>query len=185
MKLLFSSILCICVIAVHAQSLQANGNTLILNDNNAPTTISDHAVGESAFVYKNKVYFLDNDKSKITVYDIASQQSKDIISVGMKTDNGYTIRTEILNVVPLVSAGKLYFSTMYMHSGEPVHTTWQYDIEADNYYIFRDGIIDVAHNDGTLEIVSHGKDYNGEYTERFYYYHGNAKLIKSDERVYK
>lgn len=185
MKLLLSFFLCCFTLALHAQSLQSNGNTLLLNVDNNTTTISENAIAEGAFIYKSKVYFMDKDKRKITAYDIQTQQAKDIIAVGMKTDNGYEIRTNIVKMMPLTSAGKLYFSTYYIHGKLPVYTTWQFDIDADNYYIFRDGIVDQTQDDGTIELVSYGTDPNGEYSERFYYYHGNGKLIKSDERAYK
>ncbi len=185
MKLLLSFFLCFFTLALHAQSLQSNGNTLLLNVDNNTTTVSENAIAEGAFIYKNKVYFLGSDKHKIIAYDTKTQQSKDIITVGMKTDNGAEIRTDIIKVMPLATAGKLFFTAYYVHENFPVYITWQYDIEADNYYQFKDGLVDRTHSDGTIELVSYGTDLNGEYSERFYYYHGNGKLIKSDERAYK
>lgn len=185
MRLTLSIILCFFSSITFAQTLEQNGNTLSLKNGNETYTISEHSLDGNAFLYQNKVYFLDADKSKITVYDIATQKTKDIIALGMKTDKGYEIKDQILNVHIYSPAGKLFFTTRYEYSGEPVYMVWQYDVTSNNYSVFSDGKIDHINNDGTLEVIFYGLDPMGKYSQKSTYYYKNRKPIKVGDKEYQ
>lgn len=185
MRLTLSIILCFFSSIIFAQTLEQNGNTLSLKRGNETYTISEHSLNGNAFLYQNKVYFLDADKSKITEYDIATQKTKAIITLGMKTDKGYEIKDEILNLHIYTSAGKLFFTTRYEYSGEPVHMVWQYDVANDNYSVFSDGKIDHINNDGTLVVIFSGIDPMGQYSQKSTFYYNNRKPIKVEDKEYQ
>lgn len=186
MKILLVVLLSAITCGSYAQSILMVDNSLYLKPKKGDVImIAKGADVEWSFIHKDHLYYLNGKEQKIVDYDMQKATYTDLVTLGMKTEEGYEVRTELINMVPQPKVDNFYFTTRYVHNDLPVYMTWQYDINKHSYDIFSDGQIDKVDSDGTLEILFIGKDYQGNYTQRAYYYYGSKKMMHSDDRIYQ
>eukprot|EP01012_Entosiphon_sulcatum_P066052 TRINITY_DN95111_c0_g1_i1.p2 TRINITY_DN95111_c0_g1~~TRINITY_DN95111_c0_g1_i1.p2 ORF type:complete len:193 (-),score=27.65 TRINITY_DN95111_c0_g1_i1:32-610(-) len=174
-------------VKTNAQSyqFQKEDNKIAIIEDGKKTEIASNAEAESAFEYNQKIFFLDKTANgSIRIYDINTKRFTDAITIGMKSEVGYTVKSAIVNMLADAKGGKLYFTTKDDYKGTTQYMTWRYDINTKTYDVYCDGKAVSLSADNTLEVVFSGKDYNGEYQQKSYYNAAYRQLIKQDDRVY-
>jgi|GEM_PF-3577704 len=172
---------------VNAQSYRivSENNGLAVVQGDSKTVLSTNADAPSVLDYKQQVYFLDKSANgSIRMYDVNTKKTTDVISIGMKSEVGYVVKSSIINMVADAAGGKIYFTTKDDYKGTTQHMTWKYDVNTKAYDVYCDGKALSLSPDNTLEVVFVGKDFKGEYQQKSYYNANYRQLIKQDEKVY-
>lgn len=171
---------------VNAQSyhLKAENSNLIIVQGDNKTVLSTNA-DASAMDYKQQIFFLDKSANgSIRVYDVNTKKTIDVISIGMKSEVGYIVKSSIINMVADAAGGKVYFTTKDDYKGTTQYMTWRYDVNTKAFDVYCDGKAISLSPDNTLEVLFEGKDYKGEYQQKAYYNATYRQLIKQDDKVY-
>lgn len=164
--------------------LQKEGNSIIVLQNNAKTTVSNNADAASAMDYQQKIYFISKDgDGAIKAYDVNTKKTNDVVSTGMKSETGYVVKS-VVNMIPDTKGSKIYFTTKDVYRGNVQYMTWRYDISTKAYDVYCDGKALSLSPDNTLEVLFTGKDMNGEYQQKAYFNASYRQLIKQDDKVY-
>lgn len=170
----------------NAQSyqLQIEGSSITVLQNDAKTTVSNNTDAASVMDYQQKIYFISKDgDGAIKAYDVNTKKTTDVVSVGMKSETGYVVKS-VINMIPDTKGGKIYFTTKDIYRGSVQYMTWRYDISTKAYDVYCDGKALSLSADNVLEVMFTGKDMNGEYEQKAYFNASYRQLIKQDDKVY-
>lgn len=170
----------------NAQSyqLQKEGSSITVLQNDAKTIVSNNTDAASVMDYQQKIYFISKDgDGAIKTYDVSTKKTTDIVSVGMKSETGYVVKS-VVNMIPDTKGGKIYFTTKDIYRGSVQYMTWRYDIITKAYDVYCDGKALSLSADNVLEVMFTGKDMNGEYEQKAYFNASYRQLIKQDDKMY-
>lgn len=177
-------LLCFTAVAQNYE-LKKEGSVLKVVANGKASVVSANADAGSAFILKDKVYYLETKgTARIRVFDIPTGQNADAVTNGMTSESGYVIKSEIVNVIGDPSGSQFFFTTKDDIKGVKQFMTWKYDISTQKYDVYCDGKALSLLPDNTLEVLFTGKDITGEYQQKAYFNASYRKLLRQDDRVY-
>lgn len=175
-------LLCFNVVA-QTYELQKEGNVLKVVANGKASVVSANA--GSAFIWKDKVYYLETKgTARIRVFDMPTGQNVDAVTIGMTSESGYIVKSEIVNLIGDPTGNQFFFTTQDNVKGVKQLMTWKYDVLANKYDVYCDGKAIALLPDNTLEVLFTGKDIKGEYQQKAFFNASYRKLLRQDERVY-
>jgi len=188
-KYFLSAVLMLTTVSAIAQtSVSKKNGKIVLQNGSTQTVVTDSKDAGTPYLYNNKVYYLQksavNGNTKITSYDVVSNQNTDVIRIGMKSDDGYTVKSDITNMILNANKGLIYFTTLDTYNGTPYSLTWLYNINDGKYKVFSDGKLDNIDYENNVTVVFEGIDPKGHYTQMAHYTIDHD-LIKMDDRLYK
>lgn len=188
MKYLFFSFVLFLFINTNAQTftINKNGNKLSMEINGVASTISENADPASVTQYKQSVYYLEKiPANKIMSYNTDTKSYTDLITIGMKSEKGYVVKSEIINMLSDADAGKMYFTTKDDYNNNPIYLTWQYDLSTNKFLVIRDGQVVTVNRNNLVEILFTGRDLGGNYTQKIIYNSFTRQIEKTGNKQYQ
>lgn len=177
-------LLCFTAVA-QTYELKKEGSVLKVVADGTASVVSANADAGSAFILKDKVYYLETKGAvRIRVFDIPTGKNADAVTVGMTSESGYVVKSEIVNIIGDPSGNQFFFTTKDDIKGTKQFMTWKYDVPTQKYDVYCDGKALSLLPDNTLEVLFTGKDITGEYQQKAYFNASYRKLLRQDDRVY-
>lgn len=177
-------LLCFTAVA-QTYELKKEGSVLKVVADGTASVVSANADAGSAFILKDKVYYLETKGAvRIRVFDIPTGKNADAVTIGMTSESGYVVKSEIVNIVGDPSGNQFFFTTKDDMKGIKQFMTWKYDVPTQKYDVYCDGKALSLLPDNTLEVLFTGKDITGEYQQKAYFNASYRKLLRQDDRVY-
>lgn len=167
------------------QHFTTENNNIFSSTNGEKVVVSKNANTTSVSEQNNTLFYIENEPNKIVSFDIETQQHTDLVTLGMKSADGYEVKTMITNIALAPLGDAIYFSTKHDYNGAEIHTTWQYATENKQVEVLCDGTLQNLDANGNLDVTFRGLDPEGIYTQHAIFSPQTRKIIHMADREYE